>query len=574
MSMGQNKLPTHFSLLWPEWANPQHTAVNLHPTAARDLSLQRTISEMSGGYNEQSHIETTLHTLITDPAVIQYRQAVLGDLWQNPPLLARLEELAPQIHALDAYRRATDRPRTALQQVTWRLGELESLVTCVVGLSDIFAKLGPQLKSDGIRALMGLVAKLQSDPTFQNMQRTLPSLLQQVRTKASVTIGVNLDGRLRPVAATLLSINEEKFESAKFLDKLLGRGRAGIGPLHEVPPINQETNTSLEREFSPLMVPLFRDLADILERTSQPIAKALEQYVALNSSFLAGLSQDVAFYLAAVHLMQKLSTAGLPLCQPEIRPVEERLCHIEAGYNLNLALYQLKMDLPVDHIVLNDVLLDGEHGRVAILTGPNQGGKTTYTQMVGLCQILAQSGMWVPAKTAMISPVDGIYTHYPVEEQLERATGRFGDEAERLSGLFNHASRHSLILLNESLSSTSPGESLYLAQDIVRVIRHMGARAIFGTHLHQLAAEVDRLNQDTAGDSRIFSLIASPITLDGTGDGQIHRSYKIQPGPPAGRSYATEIARKYGISYDQLLTRLTERGVLSTTDKPNPDNHA
>ncbi len=558
--MTANNLPVRFSLLWPEWARMENTAVSLHPTAARDLSLHRAINEMSDG-PARNQIETTLYTLITDPQVIQYRQAVLGDLWQNPPLLARLEELAPHIHALDAYRRAVDRPRTALQQVTWRLGELESLVICVVGLSEIFAELGTKIESEGIRALMGLVARLQSDPTFQNMQQSLPELLQQVRTKASVTIGVNLDGRLRPVAATLLSINAEPFTTAGFLDKLLGRGRSGIGRLHEVPLLEQETGTSLEREFSPLMVPLFKDLADVLERTSQPIAKALTQYVGLNSSFLAGLSQDVSFYLAAAHLMKKLDGAGLPLCQPEIAPQADRMCEIEAGYNLNLALYQIKMDLPVDHIILNDVFLGEQHGRVAILTGPNQGGKTTYTQMVGLCQIMAQVGMWVPAKSAVISPVDGIFTHYPVEEQLEKATGRFGDEAERLSGLFNHASRHSLILLNESLSSTSPGESLYLAQDIVRVLRYMGTRAIFGTHLHQLAADVDRLNEDTAGDSRIFSLIASPITLDGAGEGQIHRSYKIEPGPPAGRSYATEIARKYGISYDQLLTRLAERGV-------------
>lgn len=567
-----NDLPTHFSLLWPAWANPQDTAVSLHTTAARDLSLHRTISEMADGAIEEENLSTILHTLITDPAVIRYRQAILHDLWHNPPLLARLEELAPHIHSLDAYRRAIDRPRTALQQVTWRLGELETLVTCVVGLSDIFAQIGSQLQSEGIRALMGRVAKLQSDPTFQNMQHALPDLLQQVRTKASVTIGVNLDERLRPVAATLLSVNEEKFTSAKFLDKLLGRGRAGIGPLHEVPALEQETGTSLEREFSPLMIPLFRDLADILERVSQPMAKALAQYVSVNSGFLAGLSRDVTFYLAAVRLMKKLDTAGLPLCQPDIVPTAERLCHIEDSYNLNLALYQLKMDLPVQHIVLNDVLLGDDHGRVAILTGPNQGGKTTYTQMVGLCQIMAQVGLWVPAKAAVVSPVDGIYTHYPVEEQLERATGRFGDEAERLSGLFNHASRHSLILLNESLSSTSPGESLYLAQDIVRIMRHMGTRAIFGTHLHQLAAEVDQLNDDTAGDSRIFSLIASPITPTEANDDDIHRSYKIAPGPPAGRSYATEIAHKYGISYDQLLTRLANRGVLHHNSNPTAKN--
>jgi DNA mismatch repair ATPase MutS len=121
-----------------------------------------------------------------------------------------------------------------------------------------------------------------------------------------------------------------------------------------------------------------------------------------------------------------------------------------------------------DAVVKNDVRMD-KNGRIFILTGPNQGGKTTYVQMVGLCQILAQLGLWVPARQARISPVDGIYTHYPMEESSAKATGRFGDEAQRLSDIFTGATRHSLILLNESLASTNAGESLYIAQDLVRI---------------------------------------------------------------------------------------------------------
>ena len=150
-----------------------------------------------------------------------------------------------------------------------------------------------------------------------------------------------------------------------------------------------------------------------------------------------------------------------------------------------------------------------DDGRIGILTGPNQGGKTTYTQMVGLCQLLAQTGLWVPAAQARLSPVDNIYTHYPVEEQLAKGTGRFGEEAQRLSQIFARGTRHSLILLNESLASTNPGESLYIAQDIVRILRRLGARAIFATHLHELAADVAALNASTTGESRIVSLVAS-----------------------------------------------------------------
>ena len=208
-------------------------------------------------------------------------------------------------------------------------------------------------------------------------------------------------------------------------------------------------------------------------------------------------------------------------------------------------------------IVTNDVHI-GDTGRIGIITGPNQGGKTTYTQMVGLCQVLAQLGLWVPARSACISPVDNIYTHYPVLEQAATGTGRFGEEAQRLSKIFARGTRYSLMLLNESLASTNAGESLYIAQDMVRILRQMGARALFATHLHELAADVDTLNAGTPGDSRIVSLVASRAAA---GNGVEH-SFKIAPGQPMGRSYAREIAAQYGISYDQLHGLLQQRGVL------------
>jgi len=270
------------------------------------------------------------------------------------------------------------------------------------------------------------------------------------------------------------------------------------------------------------------------------------------------LHSDLAFYLAAVRLMERLRSCGLPVCRPDIAPMTERVCELHEAYNLNLALYQMQHTAGHTRIVTNDVQM-GDNGRIGILTGPNQGGKTTYTQMVGLCQILAQLGLWVPASHARLSPVDNIYTHYPVEEQLAKGTGRFGDEAQRLSQIFAHGTRHSLVLLNESLASTNPGESFYIAQDVVRILRRLGARAIFATHMHELAADVAALNASTAGDSRIVSLVASRTEAEGDG---LRCSYKIAPGPPLGRSYAREIAAHYGISYDQLTALLQQRGVL------------
>jgi DNA mismatch repair protein MutS len=360
-------------------------------------------------------------------------------------------------------------------------------------------------------------------------------------------------------------VNAQKFTSSTFLDRLMGNsgeGFKGLGPLHTVPDLPQghgpSRNRGSNRDVNPFMDPLFRDLGEVLESVCQPIAQALRQYDTVHSDFLMALRGDLVFYLAVVRFMERLRCCGLPVCRPDIVPMEARICELHEAYNVNLALHQMEHADKHADIVSNDVEM-GDHGRIYILTGPNRGGKTTYTQMVGLCQILAQAGLWVPAARARMSPVDNIYTHFPVEEQVAKGTGRFGDEAQRLSHIFAQGTRHSLVLLNESLASTNPGESLYIAQDIVRILRRLGARAIFATHLHELAADVAALNANTAGDSLIVSLVASRSE---TGDDGPYRSYKIAPGPPLGRSYAREIAAQYGISYDQLTALLRQRGLL------------
>ena len=146
---------------------------------------------------------------------------------------------------------------------------------------------------------------------------------------------------------------------------------------------------------------------------------------------------------------------------------------------------------------------------------------------------------------------------------METDTGRFGEEAMRLRIIFERLTRHSLVLLNETLSSTSFSESLYLAQDIVRLLRRVGACAIYSSRLHELGNRATELNDSVLGDSRIISIVSSPVdtSLLGASD-EVIRTYKVESRPPLGQSYAREIATRYGISSSQLEKLLSERGVL------------
>lgn len=560
------------SLLWPAGHEQRFAQLAcLDENSTRDLDLETVLLAFGARDEQRQAIARILCNVCADPAVIRYRQDVVEDLARHPDLAERLEELLPTIHSLGEPG-VVRCQMTSLHEVCRRLGELANYVACVQGLSEVLGAIENDLHSEGLRRLGELIAAAERDETFIHLVEALPDLLENIRGIASITIGVNLDAQLQPIEATLLSVNQERFTGPTFLSKLLGKKSSpweGVAQLHTTPK-KEIRGWQLDPEVSgwaiePMLQPLFRDLAQVTERISQSLAKMLVSYIRINGQIFTGLDQELAFYLGALRLIERLRAAGLPLCRPELAPMEERVFEIEAMYNLNLALFLTAAgarDLK-DVIVANRVTL-GEQGRIAILTGPNQGGKTVFTQAIGLAQLLAQAGLPVPGRRARISPADGIYTHFPIEERPDKETGRLGDEAKRFHDIFSHATQHSLILLNESLSSTSAGESLYLAQDIVRILRRMGVRAVFSTHLHELAAGVDALNAESPSGARVISLVASLVIEDENGDdpSRIRRSYKVIPAPPMGYSCAREIARRYGIGYEQLAQMLQERGVL------------
>ncbi len=554
------------SLLWPPEKEKSLTQP-LPAETVRDLALEKTLDAFATDRQTRQDVSQVLLELTTDPAVILYRQAILQDLLDFPAVTSTLAAILPNLEALGAYRQSIDRQKVPLQALAWRASELEYLVEAVTALDETLAPLEEQIQSTGLHRLLETVRSLRGEPTFRQLEKELPAILPRLRSNLSVTIGVNLDRQLRPIEAVLVAVNEEKYAASPLIERLLGRQSEwrGIAPLHraaeELAGIDSD-HEIFKKGFNPLLAPLFKDLANVLARVVKPIEEALQRFLHLNGDILQKLRPEINYYLAAVRMIEGLRDQGLPMCRPEIRPAGERICRIEQSFNLNLARHMMGQQPGIaigPQIILNDILLD-DRSRVQILTGPNQGGKTTYTQMVGLNQLLAQAGLLIPGRAGQISPADHILTHFPHEEKLESGAGRFGEEARRLAAVFENVTAESLVLFNESLSSTSPGESIYLAQDLVRILRQVGARALFNTHLHQLAQSIEELNEESPGNGRVASLVASRI--DPSEGGLPGRSYRVAPGPPLGRSYAEEIAAVHGISYEQLLTRLGQRGII------------
>jgi DNA mismatch repair protein MutS len=164
-----------------------------------------------------------------------------------------------------------------------------------------------------------------------------------------------------------------------------------------------------------------------------------------------------------------------------------------------------------------------------------------YTQGIGLAQVLFQCGLFVPGTRASISPADRIVTHFQIEGNIGNDCGRFADEAKCMEELIDAVSEKSPLLTNESFSSTSYTESLYIAFDIMKITKTIGLRVVFATHFHALATRVDAINEQGEGGSKLTSMVSKVETAhdDPT---TIVRMFKIVTGPTTGKSCAREIA--------------------------------
>ena len=218
---------------------------------------------------------------------------------------ASLRGLLPQIRGLHNTVRDIRARRNQVSLVLSRLTELENYIECVSALDELMRQHAIELKADGWKSLAAALQRIVNEPAFRQMTEELPPLRAEIRQVVSVTIGVNLSPDLKPVAATLLSLNKQRFRGPRFFRKFWGidheEDQRGISPLRiarcrTLPPGQHpaERREMLDRLAANA---LFNDLGVVLDDVIRPIAKALERYTHVRSSLLRALEPEIAFYV-------------------------------------------------------------------------------------------------------------------------------------------------------------------------------------------------------------------------------------------------------------------------------------
>jgi DNA mismatch repair ATPase MutS len=402
-----------------------------------------------------------------------------------------------------------------------------------------------KFKSDAFIKLADRIFELTESEYYVDLNERLKELTSRVREIKSVTIGVNLDARLRPENAGVLSVNNEKFKSGDLLQKILRLDfkTDEYTCIASLQPFNKNNN---ENQQNALSYAFNNALNSVFKSSMRSWKKVVQAYVLENADFLIRLLPEIEFLVKTTELICSLKQAGNDLCFPKISTIEHKIFDLKGLYNPVVA-FKLGTKM-----VENDFSFD-ENGMFYILSGPNRGGKSVISCAVGLTFVLAQLGACVPAKEATISPVDAILIHFPTGSEDTIDKGRLGEECARLDEIFDVVTENSLVILDETLSSTGSFEASYIASEIISGFSMVRCRGIFSTHLHELTSMLDEINERCVsnGGAKIDTLVA------GIEEGE--RSFKITRKKPDGRSYAKDIASKYGISLDNILKKISKK---------------
>ena len=477
-----------------------------------------------------------------DPEVILYRQDTFRDLASHPELASVLNKMIPLLNDITELRRMGSDSAASTEAYLYSITEVELYTTLLDLLRDELLPLAPELQSAAFVRFAERINILTGSEYYRNLNEELRSLTSRVREIKSVTIGVNLDSQLKPERAGVLSMNNEPFKSGELLDKMLrldfkNDDRTCIAPL--VPFRKGQSDnqkTALQTAFNGA-------IGDVFKNSVRSWKKVIQHYVLENTDFLIRMMPEIEFVTKATELLVKLRDKGCPLCHPVIRPVSEKAFDARGLCNPIVAM---KLDAPV---VPNDFTFD-EDGMIYVLTGPNRGGKSVITCAVGIAFVMAQLGLPVCADSCVISPCDEIFTHFPTGSEDTIDKGRLGEECARMAEIFEEVTEDGLVLLDESFSSTGSFEGAYIAAEVLEGFSMVRCRGIFSTHLHDLAASVDRINETAIpkGGVRIDNLVAA--IEKGS------RSFKILRERPDGKSYAKDIADKYGLSIEKIMMKV------------------
>ena len=464
----------------------------------RDLELNTLFGAMAGGDAFLFELaKRAMLSSLDDPRAIVYRQQVLSDCLEHPAHVRELYEIA--VEAIQAEKTVWRSVHGSATTILYR--SLQVMALFVDSLKRLRAFAGEHaanMQSEGFKRLFAMLATELDDEYFQ----IIDAHLKELKFPRGVLISVGLGRGNRGVDYVL-----RKAAKQSWLQRLSIGNRSGYS--FAIP----------DRDESG-----FKALSDLEGRAISLVASAAAQSADHILGFFSMLRAEVGFYVGCLNLHELLAERDEASCFPVA--LNPKSPAISAR-----GLYEPCLALTVDgNVAANDV--DAEGKALVMITGANQGGKSTFLRSVGLAQLMMQCGMFVPAESFGANVCDGVFTHFKREEDATMKSGKLDEELSRMSDIADNMTPNCVLLCNESFAATNEREGSEIARQIIRALLETGVMVFFVTHLFDLAQGFYLQQMDGA----MF------LRADRQPDGR--RTFRVVEGEPLPTSYGEDVYRR------------------------------
>lgn len=483
------------------------------PDCFTDLNLDQIVAGIVKSY-EHYRLEPFLYKPLSSIGSVRYRHEIMQDLEneQNYQIFFDFSQAMKHHRALMA---DWEKMFDPYQAQGCFLNAAEHYCKTMVEFSDYLQACN--LRSQGFRSLQSYVSESVQSELFRSFYAEINQLKSDLN---QICYTIRVRGTTIRIQYYENEIDYSEVITRSFDKFKETSGKTYSWQIRDSFQMNR-VESGIIAMVAKLYPELFQKLADFCDARKAYIPAAIERF-----------DREIQFYLAYLDYLTPLKQAGLHFSYPEM-DLDATIVRVRDGFDLALAR-QLQQDGIL--VVANDLELD-EPERIVIVSGPNQGGKTTFARTIGQLFYLASLGLPIPGTQASLFLLDNLFTHFEKVEDSQIQRGKLHDDLVRIHDVLDQATRRSVLIINEIFSATTLKDAVFLGRKIISRISSLQALCICVTFIDELST----------CDERTISMVS---TVDP--DNSDRRTYKVVRQTANGLSYALSIARKHGLTYEQL----------------------
>lgn len=481
-----------------------------------DLNLNQVIDETII-LKDEYHLRQFFYTKLNTIDAILYRQEIMQDL-ENETLLDFIKAFEETMHEMRLFIARLLKNDYQYQKERFFLDAVEMYCDAVTSLAENFKSI--HFKSEGFLSFQNYLLQYLQSHKFILLQTETKNLLRDLSSIKYSILTKELHVKVQAY--------KEETDYSSEVEQLFDRFKQDNVQDYKVKyPFEPEMNhieAAILKGVSILFPEMFKTLDDYYKNNSD-----------FQDEIIRMFDREIQFYISYLEYIIPLKKTGLKFCYPRMSDADKDVCDFE-GFDLALAHKLLKQT----SVVCNDFYLKNQE-RIIVVTGPNQGGKTTFSRTFGQLHFLANLGLPVPGREAKLFLYDKLLTHFEKEENIQNLHSKFEDDLIRIHDILKEATPHSIIIMNEILSSTSLQDAIFLSKKIIERITEMDALCVWVTFIDEL----------TTLSEKNVSMTSTVVP-----ENPALRTFKVIRQPSDGLAYALSLSKKYKVTYNDLKERI------------------